>query len=207
MNIFDWIAASIVIVTLIHISFILTLADWFKALRRGEAVTLLPERGGRKWPLWTQVLMIVIGMALCIPLFYFGWIPLFHVPSNMTFTFGMIGLLFYLAGLFFTLWARRTLGKYWGLSTSLNVRLLDEHQIIQSGPYAFVRHPMYFGWWIAMLGLTLLYPVWAIFVLFASTLIAFIGRARREEAALAERFGNSWVEYRKRTKLIIPFIY
>jgi protein-S-isoprenylcysteine O-methyltransferase Ste14 len=151
--------------------------------------------------------MIVIGMALCIPLFYFGWIPLFHVPSNMTFTFGMIGLLFYLAGLFFTLWARRTLGKYWGLSTSLNVRLLDEHQIIQSGPYAFVRHPMYFGWWIAMLGLTLLYPVWAIFVLFASTLIAFIGRARREEAALAERFGNSWVEYRKRTKLIIPFIY
>jgi protein-S-isoprenylcysteine O-methyltransferase Ste14 len=207
MNILNWIAAIIVIVTMIYVSFVLTLADWFAALRKGQAVTLLPERGGRKWPLWTQVLIIVIGMALCIPLFYFGWIPLFQVPSNITFTLGLIGLLLYLVGLIFMLWARRSLGKYWGLSTSLQVKLHDDHQIIQSGPYAFVRHPLYFGWWTAMLGLTLLYPVWALFILFLSTLISFIGRARREESALAEKFGNSWVEYRKRTKFIIPFIY
>ena len=207
MNIFDWIAASIVIVTLIYISFVLTLADWFAGLRKGRAVTLLPERGGRKWPLWTQVLMIILGMGLCIPLFYFGWIPLFHVPSNAALTLGVIGLLLYLAGLIFVLWARRTLGKYWGLSTSTNVKLLDDHHLIQRGPFKYVRHPMYFGWWAAMLGLTLLYPVWAVFILFFSTLISFIGRAHREEAALAERFGNSWVEYKKRTKFIIPFIY
>jgi protein-S-isoprenylcysteine O-methyltransferase Ste14 len=207
MNIFNWIAASIVIVTLIYVSFVLTLADWFAALRKGQAVTLLPERGGRKWPLWTQVVIIIIGMGLCIPLFYFGWIPLFNLPSNTAFTLGMIGLLLYLVGLIFMLWARRTLGKYWGLSTSLNVKLHEDHQIIQSGPYAFVRHPMYFGWWTAMLGLTLLYPVWALFILFLSTLISFIGRARREESTLAEKFGNSWVEYTKHTKFIIPFIY
>lgn len=207
MNIFNWIAASIVIITLIYVSFVLTLADWFSALRKGQAVTLLPERGGRKWPLWTQVVIIVIGMALCIPLFYFGWIPLFHVPSNTALPLGVIGLLLYLAGFIFVLWARRTLGKYWGLSTSLDVKLLNEHQIIQSGPYAFVRHPMYFGWWVAMLGLTLLYPVWALFVLFVSTLISFAGRAHREEIALAERFGSSWVVYKKHTKFIIPFIY
>ncbi|MBI5351922.1 MAG: isoprenylcysteine carboxylmethyltransferase family protein [Chloroflexi bacterium] len=207
MYAFNWIAASIVIITLIYISFVLTLADWFSALRKGQAVTLLPERGGRKWPLWTQVVIIVIGMALCVPLFYFGWIPLYNVPSNTALTLGMIGLLLYLAGFIFVLWARRTLGKYWGLSTSLDVKLLNEHQIIQSGPYAFVRHPMYFGWWVAMLGLTLLYPVWALFILFASTLISFAGRARREEIALAERFGSGWVEYKKHTKFIIPFIY
>jgi protein-S-isoprenylcysteine O-methyltransferase Ste14 len=207
MNILNWIAAIIVIVTLIYVSFVLTLADWFAALRKGQAVTLLPERGERKWPLWTQVIIIIIGMALCIPLFYFGWIPLFQVPSNITFALGLIGLLLYLVGLIFMLWARRTLGKYWGLSTSLQVKLHDDHQIIQSGPYAFIRHPMYFGWWTAMLGLTLLYPVWALFILFLSTLISFIGRARREEAALAEKFGNSWIEYKKRTKFTIPFIY
>jgi protein-S-isoprenylcysteine O-methyltransferase Ste14 len=39
------------------------------------------------------------------------------------------------------------------------VKLFDDHQLIQSGPYAYVRHPMYFGWWVAMFGLTLLYPV------------------------------------------------
>lgn len=207
MSIFDWIAASIVIVTLIYVSFVLTLADWFAALRKGQAVTLLPERGGCKWPLWTQVAMIILGLALCIPLFYFGWIPLFHVPSNAAPTLGVVGLILYLTGFAFVLWARRTLGKFWGLSTSHNVKLLDDHQIIQSGPYAFVRHPMYFGWWAAMLGLTLLYPVWAVFLLFIFSLISFAGRARREESALKERFGNLWLEYKKRTRFLIPFIY
>ena len=207
MNIFDWVAASIVIVTLIYVSFVLTLADWFAALRKGQAVTLLQERGGRKWPLWTQVVIIIIGLALCIPLFYFGWIPLFHVSPNAALTFGVLGLIFYLAGFTFVLWARRTLGKYWGLSTSLQVKLHDDHQLIQSGPYAFVRHPMYFGWWAAMLGLTLLYPVWAVFLLFIFSLISFAGRARREESALEERFGNVWLEYKKRTRFLIPFIY
>ena len=207
MNIFNWIAASIVIVTLIYVSFVLTLADWFAALRKGEAVTLLPERGGRKWPLWTQALIILIGMALCIPPFYFGWIPLFHVPSNAALALGVIGLVLYLAGFAFVLWARRTLGKNWGLSTSQQVKLLDDHQLIQSGPYAFVRHPMYFGAWVLFLGLTLLYPVWAVFILFLSALIAFSGRARREESALEERFGNAWLEYKKRTRFLIPFIY
>jgi protein-S-isoprenylcysteine O-methyltransferase len=207
MVVFNWIAATIVIVTLIYVSFVLTLADWFAALRKGEAVTLLPERGGRKWPMWTQVVIIVIGMAICVPLFYYGWIPLFHIPSNAALALGLIGLILYLAGLVFVLWARSTLGKNWGLSTSEKVKLLDDHQLIQSGPYAFVRHPMYFGWWVAMLGLTLLYPVWAVFLLFFFSLISFAGRARREESALEERFGTLWHEHKKRTKFLIPFIY
>ena len=207
MNIFNWVAAGIVILTMIYLSFFLTLADWFAALRNGEAVTLLPERGNRKWPLWTQVAMIILGLALCVPLFYYGWIPLFHIPLNAALPLGMFGLILYLAGLAFVLWARRTLGKNWGLSTSQQVKLLDDHQLIQSGPFAFVRHPMYFGAWVLFLGLTLLYPVWAIFILFLSTLIAFSGRARREESALEERFGNLWLEYKKRTKFLIPFIY
>ena len=207
MSTFDWIAASIVIITLVYVSFVLTLGDWFAALRRGEAVTLLPERGGRKWPLWTQVAVVILGLVICIPLFYFGWISLLNLPPNTAFILDSIGLIVYLAGFAFVLWARRTLGKYWGLSTSQQVKLLDNHQLVQTGPYAFVRHPMYFGWWVAMLGLTLLYPVWAVFLLFIFSLISFAGRARREESALEERFGNLWLEYRKRTKSLIPFIY
>jgi protein-S-isoprenylcysteine O-methyltransferase Ste14 len=207
MSVFDWIAASIVIVTLVYVSFILTLADWFAALRKGQAVTLLPERRGRKWPLWTQAAIMILGLAICVPFFYFGWIPLFHVSPNAAFTLGVIGLIFYLAGFTFVLWARRTLGKNWGLSTSLQVKLHDDHQLIETGPYSFVRHPMYFGWWVAMLGLTLVYPVWAVFLMFFFSLISFFNRARREESALEERFGDAWIEYRKRTKFLIPLFY
>ena len=207
MTTFDWIAAGIVIVSMIYISFALTVADWLIALRKGQAVTLLPERAGRKYPLWMQIALMVVGLLICVPLFYYGWVPLFKIAGNAKIILKIVGLIIYLAGLWFTLWARRTLGKYWGLSTSTNVKLLDEHQLIQSGPYAFVRHPMYFGAWIFMFGLLLLYPTWVILILLGSMLTSFSGRARREEAALAERFGNSWVEYKQRTRFIIPLIY
>ena len=207
MTTFDWIAAGIVIVSMIYISFALTVADWLIALRKGQAVTLLPERAGRKYPLWMQIALMVVGLLICVPLFYYGWVPLFKIAGNAKIILKIVGLVVYLAGLGFTLWARGTLGKYWGLSTSTNVKLLDEHQLIQSGPYAFVRHPMYFGAWIFMFGLLLLYPTWVILILLVSMLTSFSGRARREEAALAERFGNSWVEYKQRTRFIIPLIY
>ncbi len=207
MTTFDWIAAVIVIVSLFYISFVLTARDWLIALRKGQAVPLLPERGGRHSPFWAQVAMIVLGLAICVPLFTYGWIPLFSLSSSAKFIVGMVGLIMYLAGLVFVLWARRTLGKFWGISTNLQVKLLDDHQLVQSGPYAFVRHPMYFGWWTAMFGLTLLYPVWVVLLLFVLSVISFAGRAGREEAALAERFGEEWVKYRKRTKSLIPYIY
>lgn len=207
MKAFEIAANVIVIASLVYLSFVLTLADWLRALKKGQAVTLLPERKGGAWPLWTQIGMVILGLVLCVPLFYFLWIPLIKLPVNTGRVLDLVGLAVYLAGCGFVLWARSTLGKMWGISTSRNVKLRDDHQIIQEGPYAFVRNPMYFGWWVAMTGLILLYPVWMVLLMFLFSLMAFIGRARREEAALSERFGEAWTEYKKRTKFLIPFIY
>jgi len=207
MTVFDWIAAGIVIASMVYLSFVLTLAEWLAALRKGQAVTLLSERKGGKRTLWTQIGMVILGLLLCVPLFYYLWIPLLGLSVSTARILGIIGLVVYLAGCAFVLWARRTLGKMWGLSTSRSVKLLDDHQLIQSGPYAFVRHPMYFGWWAAMFGLLLLYPVWVILLFLVFSVMAFFGRARREEAALAERFGDAWTKYKKRTRFLIPFIY
>ncbi len=207
MKTFEIIADIIVIVSLVYVSFILTLADWWIALRKGQAVTLLPERNGRKYPFWAQIGMVILGLILCAGMFYFLWIPLFSLSIKTGFLLDVVGLILYLAGCVFMLWARRTLGKMWGISTSQNVKLRDDHQIIQSGPFAFVRNPMYFGWWVAMFGLVLLYPVWMVLLMLLFSMVAFIGRAHREDAALAERFGEAWTEYKKRTKFLIPFIY
>ncbi len=207
MAAFEWFAAGLVIVTLVYVSFVLTLRDWLIALGRGEAVTLLPERGGRRWPVWTQVLVTVIGLLLCVPFFYYLWIPLIMIPSALDRALGVAGLILYLLGLGLVLWARRTLGRNWGISTSAQVKLLKEHVLVQDGPYASIRHPMYLGWWICMLGLVLLYPVWAVFLLFIFSLISFFNRARREEGVLAQRFGEAWAEYSRRTKSLIPGIY
>jgi protein-S-isoprenylcysteine O-methyltransferase Ste14 len=207
VTLFDWAAAGLVIVTLIYVSFVLTLRDWLLALARGEAVKLLPERGDRKWPLWTQIGIVLLGVALCVPFFYFLWLPLLPDLASVGSALKSIGLLIYLLGLAFVLWARSTLGRNWGLSTSMQVSLLKDHNLIQSGPYRLVRHPMYLGWWVCMLGLTVLYPVWAVLLLFIFSVVSFSNRAHREESALSMRFGQAWADYRRRTRFLIPFIY
>jgi len=207
MKVFEIVADVIVVLSLVYVAFILTLADWLSALRRGQAVSLLPERAGRSYPFWAQIGLILLGLALFAAMAYFLWIPLGSLPGQTAFILSVLGLVVYLAGCAFMLWARRRLGKMWGISTSRDVKLLDDHQIIQSGPYAFVRNPMYFGWWVAMLGLTMRYPVWMVLLLFLFSVYAFTGRARREDAALAERFGEAWTEYKQHTKYLIPFIF
>ncbi len=207
MKIFEVVIAVVVIASLVYVSFILTLGDWFAALRKGQAVTLLPERRGRNWPLWTQAAMVLLGLVLAAALIYFLWIPIVRLPAAPRLILDIAGLVIYLGGCAFMLWARGTLGRNWGISTSRNVKLLDDHQLVQDGPYAFVRNPMYSGWWAAMLGLLLLYPTWVVLAFLAFSVFAFIGRARREETVLAERFGQAYAEYKKRTKFLIPFIY
>ncbi|MGZ9222969.1 MAG: methyltransferase family protein [Anaerolineales bacterium] len=207
MSVFDWVAASIVITSMLYVTFVLTVPEWMAALRKGQAVTLLPERKGGNWPMWSQIAILFLGLLLCVPLFYYGWVPLLTPPSSMAQILSVLGLTIYIVGMSFMLWARRTLGENWGLSTSLQAKLRDDHELVRSGPYAFVRHPMYFGAWAFMFGLLLLYPKWVMLVFTVSMLASLSMRARREEIALAERFGDVWVKYKKRTKFIIPFIY
>ena len=207
MKIFEIIANAVVILSLVYVCFVLTLADWLAGLRKGEAVPLLPERNGRKYPFWVQVGLVVLGLAIFAAMAWLLWKPLLFLPYQTLQILVVLGLILYAAGCIFMLWARRSLGKMWGISSSQQVKLYDDHQIVQSGPYAFVRNPMYFGWIVAMFGLILLYPVWLVLLMFLFSLVAFIGRARREDAVLAGRFGEARTEYKKRTKFLVPFVY
>lgn len=206
-SVFNWAAAGIVVITMVYLSVALTLRDWLAGLRRGEAVTLLPQRRGRQWPVWTQAAIMIAGLAVAVPFFYILWIPLAEIPNSMANIIAIVGLALYCLGMTVVLAARRTLGRYWGISTSAQAKLLKEHRLIQAGPYAYVRHPIYAGAWLLFLGLMLLYPVWAMLLMFLFSMISFANRARREEAVLSERFGPEWAEYKSRTRFMIPFIW
>jgi protein-S-isoprenylcysteine O-methyltransferase Ste14 len=88
----------------------------------------------------------------------------------------------------------------------LQVKLREEHELVRTGPYALVRHPMYFGALVLAIGAALVYPYWAVVILAVSMMFSLTMRARREEAALAERFGAAWEEHRQRTRFIIPYL-
>jgi protein-S-isoprenylcysteine O-methyltransferase Ste14 len=205
---FAWIVNIIVIIGVAYLSFAMALAGWIAGLKRGEAVTLIKTKDNSQFGVWVQIGVVVFALIICVLLFYWLWIPLPFSPSKESMpVFMAVGLAVFIVGALFTLWARRTLGRMWGISTSREVKLLPDHQLIDQGPYALVRHPMYFGWWAAMLGLNLIYWTWMPAILFIFSVIVFYKRARREEAILAERFGEQWQAYIKRTKLFVPWIY
>jgi protein-S-isoprenylcysteine O-methyltransferase Ste14 len=111
-----------------------------------------------------------------------------------------LGLVMELAGLLFSVWARVHLGKFW----SARVTLKQGHELIQSGPYARVRHPIYSGIGLAMLGTALFSGEWRALV---GAMIFIVGhwlKSRREEALLISQFGSFYEDYRSRTGSLLP---
>lgn len=103
------------------------------------------------------------------------------------------------------LWGRLALGEDYYVSTSRGAPLFIGHKLITSGPFAYVRHPIYLGMLLTGIGGILLYRTWTM-VFIAANFLGLIIRARREEEALAMEFGERWSEYRKRVHAFIPRI-
>jgi len=113
------------------------------------------------------------------------------------------GIILLSAGCSLYLWGLRSLGSMFGPSSGFGVRLSAGHRLIDSGPYARVRHPMYLAVMIAALGSLLLYRTWATLA-FAVIMLGLVVRARREERVLAQEFGQEWRVYAARVPAWIP---
>ena len=180
-------------------------ASWLASYRAPKAA---PIRSG-DWffvlPTWVQ---IVGGLGACVLFAYLGyllWIPLpFDVASNAETILRMIGLAFFIVGWSLVLWARWTLGALYGVSTSFTAPLQAHHRLIQNGPYAFVRHPMYLGYWLLLVGVTLIYRTWTPLLFLVMCLASFSRRAEREEKVLAEKFADEWRAYVARVPRFVP---
>ncbi len=100
--------------------------------------------------------------------------------------------------------AKQALGKYY----TINVAILKDHQLVDTGIYRYVRHPLYLGILMYYLGLPLI--VNSAVGLFVVTLPATIGSLYRmglEEKALISRFGERYLAYAERTARLIPYVW
>jgi len=115
----------------------------------------------------------------------------------------IISLVLALLGLSLSIWARVVLGRNW----SGTVTFKENHELIERGPYAFIRHPIYTGMLLMFLGTALALGTFAglmgVPILFLSFWIKF----RQEEALMIEHFGDQYLTYRKRVSAIIPFVF
>jgi len=114
----------------------------------------------------------------------------------------ILGAIITFAGLAFTAWARLILGRNW----SAVVTIRHDHHLIRTGPYKWVRHPIYSGLLLAMLGTAIYFGLLRGLAGTIIGLAAFWMKSSLEEKFLTEKFGPEYIEYKKEVKALIPTV-
>jgi protein-S-isoprenylcysteine O-methyltransferase Ste14 len=122
------------------------------------------------------------------------------VTSNVLIQTG--GIIIILLGLLLAIWARLYLGKNWGMPMSQK----QNPELVTTGPYHYIRHPIYTGILLAMLGSCLAGSIFWLTVL-VITGIYFVYSAVMEEKIMTEQFPKAYPAYKSKTKMLIPFIF
>jgi len=112
------------------------------------------------------------------------------------------GFVLTVAGIALAIWARLYIGRNW----SSSVTIKQDHQLIRTGPYALVRHPIYFGLILASLGTALALRQVRGLIALPIIVAGFWYKAHIEERFMLEHFGPEYECYRRETKALIPFV-
>ncbi len=148
----------------------------------------------------------LIGLAFTVAIaaawfavFTEGWarIQLFHLEVFIA------GQVLMWAGMVLRLWSVLVLGRFFRITVTVQ----DEHRLIDTGPYRFLRHPSYSGALLSMIGLGLAFGNWlSLAFLLLLPALAFAYRIQVEEAALRARFGPAYDGYAATRWRLVPFL-
>jgi protein-S-isoprenylcysteine O-methyltransferase Ste14 len=180
-----------------HVVDVLIVAGWVAFWVYWLAASVGVKAGQTRW---TRFAGMRVGVILVILLLLRVGALKGHATSNDPWLQG-IGLAVFLLGLALAVWARIYLGRNWGMPMSAKVN----PELVTAGPYRSIRHPIYSGITLAMIGTTIavsLYWLVAVAVLGAY----FLYSAVMEERFMAGLFPDSYPEYKESTKMLIPFI-
>jgi protein-S-isoprenylcysteine O-methyltransferase Ste14 len=111
-----------------------------------------------------------------------------------------LGIVAALVSVIFLIWVHRHLGRQW----SLALELQQDHKLITTGPYRYVRHPMYLVIFVYTMGLMMVSLDALVVLFFAFSIWVNYRRIPREEQMLIQRFGDEYLEYIKRSGRLLP---
>jgi len=147
----------------------------------------------------------IVTVLLVIGLFFLGRVA--HLSSHAqlwhtSLALGVATDCLVAAGAAFTVWARITLGRNW----SAEVTFKEDHELIESGPYALARHPIYTGLIAMGIATAVNYGRVYGFVLLLGLCGGLWWKARQEERIMSRHFPDAYASYRTRVHAIIPFV-
>lgn len=113
------------------------------------------------------------------------------------------GLLMYVSGFLIMHYAQYYLGSQF----SVEVMIQENHKLITSGPYKYVRHPRYLGIFIFMTGISMIFLSLISLLFSLLTLFILLWRIGDEEKMMAGEFGDEWKKYSDNSYKLFPFVY
>lgn len=167
-----------------------------------SSFSVKPTKEGQDWggKLFTFGFLAVTFLLLASEIHWLG-INSRILPYNKPVRY--VAYLLTLTGLAILVWARIALGTNW----SATVTFREGHELVERGPYRFVRHPIYTGMLLMVAGTALaLGNLSGLLAL----IICFLGhwwKFKREEALLTKHFPNAYPDYKLRTKALVPFVF
>jgi protein-S-isoprenylcysteine O-methyltransferase Ste14 len=168
---------------------------WILSALRTKAVKSRESFGRRLG----YVLPVALGVTLLFnSRSHYSWLGMRFAPD--TIALAVTGVVLTAAGVALAMWARLVLGENWSAAVSIR----KDHELIRMGPYRTMRHPIYTGMLLGLLGTALV--VGEVRGLLALVIVGlgFYLKARKEEAFLAREFGAGFEAHAKRTGMFLP---
>jgi protein-S-isoprenylcysteine O-methyltransferase Ste14 len=185
------------IIFIIAVSYLYGFFEVFMNLRQRSKSKVTTSSD--KSSLWLLYGLITVGYFLS---FSIGATKIGRIHSwNLFFAIGMV---LFAAGLLIRLLSIATLKQYFTYAISKT----ETQKIIDTGFYQYIRHPGYLGQLLIFLGISISISNWvSILAMMIPVGLGFAYRIKVEEKFMVDQFGNNYLDYRERTKKIIPFIY
>jgi protein-S-isoprenylcysteine O-methyltransferase Ste14 len=164
--------------------------------RHGKHKMRASQEGGGRAPVVAN--LAVFGLFLPSLLIFST-----NFETSAALPLALSGCLIALAGAALVLRSRTALGAAWSLVPKAD----QDMGLVITGPYRIVRHPIYLGLTLLATGQAVAFGSWpALFIVLSGIVPTFVWRARAEETLLSHTFGERYDLYRRRTKMIIPYL-
>jgi protein-S-isoprenylcysteine O-methyltransferase Ste14 len=155
------------------------------------------DRGSKRIIIGGTIVSVVLAFNL--PVFLPGLAMSGNADAML-----VAGTVLMLLGVAFRWYSIHTLGRFF----TRDVAIRENHVIIRSGPYRYLRHPSYSGYLLAMLGIGLALNNWgALLAMLSINVAVYAHRINIEEAVLLENFGEAYRLYQRETKRIVPLVF